>query len=240
MKLKKDRAITQEEETVYEPIKLIEFRNVSLTFPGQKEAVIKQINMTIGMEEKVTIVGAQESGKSILMKMLLGMYKPTTGNIYINGVNMNKLDKKQIRKQIAMVPEDVMLYNKSLYENLTLGEEDITEQEVFNATKRIDIHSYIDSLPDKYDTLITDFGMKMPVDKKQQIAIARTMVHPYSVVILDGVLDEMDEKHREEIVSYFMKQPGICFFLSHKGIVGNEDGAERKFLLQNGVMTEGK
>lgn len=225
-----------EETTICEPIRKIEFRNVSLFFPGQKEAAIKNVNMTISAGEKVFFLGEKNAGKSILMKMILGMYKPSKGKIYINDVDIDKLDKKQLRKQIGIVPEDIMLYNKSVHDNLTLGREDISEEQVLESTKRTDVHEYIESLSEKYNTQITDFGMKMPTDYRQKIGIARTMLQQYSLIILDGVLEQLNSEKMETITQFFMKTPCTCCFLGRKKIDTINEKIDQHIIMKNGAI----
>lgn len=149
------------EENPENPIPLaingnIEFRNVSFAYSKKSNPVIDNLSFSIPKGSKFAIVGPSGSGKSTITKLLLGLYKPTSGAIYYEGINIDALDKTELRKQIGIVPQDMTLFNRSIGENIALNEEDYNLDEVMETAKIAQIHDEIMSMPMNYRTIISD------------------------------------------------------------------------------------
>lgn len=195
-------------------IKKIEFCDVGIQFPDSKEHLLTKVNFTINEGEKVAIIGEKGRGKSTILNLLLGIYVPTEGKVLINGMNLQKLNKVRFRKEIGVVRRDAFLFNKTIYENIRNGKKEIDKEQVIEATRRTNIHMFIQQLPEQYETEITDLGLQFAGNKRERIVLARTILQKYPVIITDTIIDNMENEEMYEIIDYFLKSNCTYIMLS--------------------------
>lgn len=211
-------------------------KNVSFSYSGNTDPVIKNLNMKINKGEKVAIVGASGSGKTTLTKLLLGLYEPTAGEIYFNGVNLNQLNKKEIRKQMGVVPQDMNLFNKSILENIRMNNEEISVEDVREAASIAQIDVEIENMPMKYYTLISDMGMNLSGGQRQRIALARAVVNNPRLIILDEATSSLDNINERSISEYFEKSGSTRIIIAHR--LSTIIDADKIFVLDKGYLKE--
>jgi ATP-binding cassette subfamily B protein len=185
----------------------IEFKNFSFTYKGGEE-VFKNLNLTIKPGENVGLVGESGAGKSSLINLLLRYFESQKGEILIDGQNINNVTQDSLRENIAVIPQDTMLFHRTLMENIQYGNPNATEAQVIAACRRAHIHEFIMGLPEKYNAYVGERGIKLSGGQRQRIAIARAILKHAPILILDeatSALDSQTEKYIQEGLSFFLK-----------------------------------
>ncbi len=188
---------------------VIEFKNIEFAYPSRKEVeVLKGLSFQANKGEKVAIVGPSGAGKSTIASLLLRFYAPDKGELLFDNRNANDYTLSDIRNQIAIVPQDVLLFGGSIRENISYGKIDATEEEIINAARQANAHDFISSFPEGYDTLVGERGIKLSGGQRQRIAIARALLKNPSILILDEAtssLDSESERLVQEALQVLMK-----------------------------------
>ncbi|MBC8080492.1 MAG: ABC transporter ATP-binding protein [Gorillibacterium sp.] len=173
--------------------KSIEFRDISFSYDGQTP-IIEGLNLTVSAGQTVAVVGASGAGKSTLFHLLQGFYKPQSGYICINGVPIDQLAPSQLRSSIALVAQETFLFSSSIRENLLLARPDASQQRIEQAAMHANIHDYIMSLPDCYDTQIGERGVTLSGGQRQRLAIARAILRDAPILLLDEATSALDSE----------------------------------------------
>lgn len=194
----------------------IELKNVSFSYTKYSPQVVKNISFKVSPGKKVALVGMSGSGKSTLSRILLGLYTPTVGNIYYDGKNINDLDKSSLRRKMGVVPQDVSLFNKTILENITMGNKDITMEEVIEACQVAQIHDEIQMMPMKYNTIVSEMGFGISGGQRQRIALARAVVNKPSILILDEATSSLDHINEQRIDEYLSNMKCTRVVIAHR------------------------
>ena len=169
----------------------IEFENVSYGYDGEKN-VLKNINLKINQGQTFALVGSSGGGKTTICHLIPKFYTVKNGKIKIDGYDINDITADSLRKNIGIVQQDVYLFNSSIKENILYGRLDATDEEVIEAAKKANIHDYIVSLEDGYETQIGERGVKLSGGQKQRLSIARVFLKNPSILILDEATSALD------------------------------------------------
>lgn len=169
----------------------IEFENVSYGYDGEKN-VLKNINLKINQGQTFALVGSSGGGKTTICHLIPKFYTVKNGKIKIDGFDINNITADSLRKNIGIVQQDVYLFNSSIKENILYGRLDATDEEVIEAAKKANIHDYIVSLEDGYETQIGERGIKLSGGQKQRLSIARVFLKNPSILILDEATSALD------------------------------------------------
>lgn len=176
----------------------IEINNVSFRY-GTRKPVLNNINVSIKKGQKVAFVGSSGSGKTTLSKLLLRLYSPENGKILINNINIDDIQVEKLREKIAYISQDTFLFGESIYDNLKLGQEDISLDEVIDISERCQAREFIDELPLRYETIIEENGSNLSSGQKQRLAIIRAMIRKPDILILDEATSNLDATTEKEI-----------------------------------------
>lgn len=179
---------------------LIEFKDVLFTF-NKTRHVLKHMDLTIQPREKIALVGSSGAGKSTITKLLLRFYDIDSGKILIDGQNIAKVTQDSLRSQIAMVPQEPILFHRSLMDNIRYGRPDATDEEVFAAARRARCHEFIMELPETYHTFVGERGIKLSGGERQRIAIARAILKDAPILVLDEATSSLDSESESLIQS---------------------------------------
>lgn len=169
----------------------IEINNVTFRY-GNRKPILNNISFTIPKGKKVALVGESGSGKSTIAKLLLKYYEPETGEIFLDGVDINEYENESIRRTISYVPQTIELFSKSIYDNIRVSKMNSTLEEVKQAAKEADAHEFIKKLPMQYHTYLQEAGNGLSGGEKQRIALARAFLKKSNFYILDESTSNLD------------------------------------------------
>jgi len=176
----------------------IEIRNVSFEY-NESEAVLHNINLQVHPGQTVALVGSSGGGKTTLCRLIPRFYDVTEGAILIDGTDVRDLRIEDLRRAIGMVQQDVFLFSDTIRNNILYGKPTATEEEIIDAAKRANIHDFIESLPDKYDTYVGERGVKLSGGQKQRVSIARVFLKNPPILILDEATSALDTVTERQI-----------------------------------------
>ena len=218
----------------------IEFNNVYFEYE-KDNPVLKDISLKINQGETIAFIGPTGSGKSSLVHLLPRLYEYSSGSIRLDGLDLNKIDKHWIRKNVGLVLQEPFLYAKTIKENIKLANPSYTDKKVFDAAKIASIHDDINSFEEKYETLVGERGVSLSGGQKQRMAIARTIINDCPIVIFDDSLSAVDTSTdisiREALRSRQNKSTTII--ISHR--ISTVAGADMIYVLDKGrIIQSGK
>jgi ATP-binding cassette subfamily B protein len=168
--------------------------NVLFAYESDSNKVFKNLSLGIKGGEKVGIVGRSGSGKTTLMKLLLRQHDVSAGSIAIDGQDIRDVTQESLRENISVVPQEPMLFHRTIRENIMYGRLDATEDEMIEVAKKAQAHEFIEALPQKYDSLVGERGVKLSVGQRQRIAIARAFLKNAPILILDEATSALDSE----------------------------------------------
>jgi ABC-type multidrug transport system fused ATPase/permease subunit len=177
----------------------VEFRHVSFSYPGSDELVLKDVSVTVRAGQTVAVVGGNGSGKTTLLSLLPRLYPPTDGEILIDDYDISAVSLRSLRKQIGLVTQDTLLFADTIFNNIAYGSRHCTRAEVVDAAKRAFADEFIASMPEGYETMVGEHGVRLSGGQKQRIAIARAILHDPSIFILDEAMSQIDSDSEMKI-----------------------------------------
>ena len=177
----------------------IEFKDVSFNYPGQSNASLRNVSFRLKAGERVAILGRIGSGKTTLEKLILGLYRPTSGAVLIDGIDLRQLDPAELRRHIGYVQQDVMLFYGSLRDNITLGAPLADDADVLKAATLSGIVDLVNQHPQGFDMLVGERGESLSGGQRQGVAIARAVINDPSILLLDEPTSSMDHSSEEDI-----------------------------------------
>lgn len=227
----------------------IRFEQATFSYPNQ-HTVFQDLSVTLAAGEKVGLVGLSGAGKTTFMNLLLRLYDLQSGKIFIDGQPIDSVTQESLHQNIAVIPQDVSLFHRSLMENIRYGRLESTTEEVVAASKQAHCHEFIQNLEEGYDSLVGERGIKLSGGQRQRIAIARALLKNAPILILDEATSSLDSSTEEKIqesLALLMKDRTtivIAHRLStlasmdrilvfHRGCI-LEDGTIQKLLEKNG------
>ncbi len=169
----------------------IRFEDVSFNF-GKGDDALKNINLTINPGEKVAIVGHSGAGKTTLVRLIMRLYNITSGHLYVDNQDIESVTQDSLRENISFVPQDPVLFHRTLLENIRYGKRDATDEEVIEAAKLAHCDEFIDKLPLKYATYVGERGIKLSGGERQRVAIARALLKKAPILIFDEATSSLD------------------------------------------------
>ena len=180
----------------------IEFKNVTFTYgDGEKEnpPVLKNLSFTIEPNQRIALVGPTGCGKTTLAKLLLLLYEPQEGTILLDGINIQDYRVEELRRHIGYVEQDIYLFSRTIYENISFGKPNATKEEITNVAKLAQVNEFVQNFTDKYDTIVGERGTRLSGGEKQRVAIARAFLTDPKILILDDSVSAVDSETEEKI-----------------------------------------
>ncbi|WP_026713685.1 ABC transporter ATP-binding protein [Flavobacterium daejeonense] len=217
----------------------VSFQNVAFSYPSRKEIqVLKDVNFTAGSGQKIAVVGSSGAGKSTIASLLLRFYDIDEGNILIDDKNIYDYDLENLRGNMSIVPQDVILFGGTIRENIAYGKPNATDEEISLAAKQANALNFIESFPEKMDTIVGERGIKLSGGQRQRIAIARALLKNPSILILDEAtssLDSESEKLVQEALEVLM-EGRTSIIIAHR--LSTIRSADQILVIDNGVISE--
>jgi ATP-binding cassette subfamily B protein len=176
----------------------IRFEHVGFGYDNRR-MVLQDVSFDVPSGHKVAVVGASGAGKSTLSRLIFRFYDSTTGRILIDGQDIRDVTQKSLRRAIGIVPQDTVLFNDTIYYNIAYGHPDATREQIIEAARSAHIHEFVETLPDKYDTIVGERGLKLSGGEKQRVAIARTLLKNPPILVFDEATSALDSRTEKAI-----------------------------------------
>lgn len=215
----------------------IEFKNLNFRY-GTRKLVLEDINFKIERGQKIAFVGESGSGKTTLSKLLLHLYSAETGEILINGNHIEDIQLECLREKIAYIPQETFLFSGTIFENLTLGMDNATMDDIMEASKLAQAHDFINELPLRYETRLEENGANLSGGQRQRLAIARAMLKKPDILILDEAtsnLDAITERALDRTINEFCKDLTTIFIAHRLSTIKNCD---KIYVFEKGKIIE--
>lgn len=215
----------------------IEIKNLNFRY-GTRQPVLLDINIRIEKGQKIAFVGESGSGKTTLSKLLLHLYTAESGDILINGNHIEDIKLECLREKIAYIPQETFLFSGSIFENLTLGMEGATMDDIIEASKMAQAHDFINELPLRYETRLEENGANLSGGQRQRLAIARAMLKKPDILILDEAtsnLDSITERALDRTIHEFSKDMTTIFIAHRLSTIKNCDAI---YVMEKGRVIE--
>jgi ATP-binding cassette subfamily B protein len=177
----------------------VRFEHVGFRYTPERE-ILRDVDFTISPGQKVAVVGQSGAGKSTLSRLLFRFYDVNEGRVLINGQDVRDVTQLSLRQAIGIVPQDTVLFNDSLYYNIAYAKPDATREEVIRAAELAHIDHFIQSLPDGYETIVGERGLKLSGGEKQRVAIARTILKNPKILVFDEATSSLDSASEQTIL----------------------------------------
>jgi ABC transporter fused permease/ATP-binding protein len=214
-------------------------RHIAFSYPSRKEIqVLKDVNLEVEPGQQVAIVGPSGAGKSTMASILLRFYDPEAGKLLFDGRDAKDIPLTQLRKQMALVPQDVMLFGGTILENIAYGKPGAGQDEVEAAARKANAHDFIMSFPEGYQTVVGERGIKLSGGQRQRIAIARAILKDPVILILDEATSSLDSESEslvQDALNNLMKDR-TSFVIAHR--LSTVRNADKIIVLEHGVVKE--
>ena len=215
----------------------VKFEHVSFDYIGGKHAVVN-VDFDVKAGEVIALVGHSGAGKTTLMNLLMRFYDPKRGRVLVDGHDVRDVRLESMRRQISMVAQENVLFSVSIFENIRYGNREATQDEVERASKAADLHEFVTSLPDGYETMIGEYGIKLSGGQKQRLALARALVTDPKILILDDVTSALDgetEARVQDALRHVMKGR-TTFIIAHR--LSSVVEADRIAIVDEGAIVD--
>ncbi len=226
-------------DAISDPITVgrVEFDHVRFGYSEDK-TIIHDLNLTVEPGSVIAIVGPTGAGKTTIVNLLMRFYDVNSGEIRIDGIDIRDRTRKDLRKAFTMVLQDTWLFNGTVYENIAYGSEGVSPANVENAARAAKIGSFVDALPEGYDTMLTDNGTNISKGQKQLLTIARAMLPKSVILILDEATSNVDTRTEEQISEAMCKlmEGKTCFVIAHR--LSTVRNADKILVVRDGDIVE--
>ncbi|MGM0369017.1 MAG: ABC transporter ATP-binding protein [Bacillota bacterium] len=214
----------------------VEFKDVSLQYDEQY--ILKDINFSVAAGDTVAIMGPTGSGKTSLINLIARYYEPTTGEIYIDGINNKKFELKNLRQQISIVMQDVFLYSETIKNNIAYGSPEASLEQVKRAADIAGAHEFIAAMEQGYETVIGERGMGLSGGQKQRVSLARSLLEESPILILDDATSavDMETEHKIQESLEALDNGSTIFIIAHR--ISSVRNADQIIILKDGAIVE--
>lgn len=218
---------------------VIYFKNLTYGY-REDNLIFNNFNLSIKAGERIGLVGHSGAGKSTLINLLLKVFNPDDGEILVDDKNIADVTFDSLRENIALIPQDPMLFHRTIFENISYGKLNASKEEVIEAAKKAYIHDFIANLPDAYETLVGERGIKLSGGQRQRIAIARAILKNAPILILDEATSSLDSETESQIqnsINLMLEQNNVTVIaIAHR--LSTIKHLDRIVVMDNGRIVE--
>ncbi len=216
----------------------IEFRDVNYKYPSRDTQVLKDLSFVINPGEVAAFVGPSGSGKTTIIHLLLRFFDPISGRVEVDGHDMLDLDTTDLRAHMGLVTQDTILFDDTVYKNITIGRPGATMDEVMDACKAADAHAFITSMPQAYETVLGERGVKLSGGQRQRLAIARAIIKRPKILLLDEATSNLDTASEQAVQGAIERILGgrTVIMVAHR--LSTVRNADKIFVLRKGELAE--
>ncbi|WP_026464063.1 ABC transporter ATP-binding protein [Adhaeribacter aquaticus] len=217
----------------------IQYQHVAFSYPTRQDiAVLKDISFQIKAGEKVALVGPSGAGKSTIVQLLMKFYELSAGNILVDGRNIKDINLTQLRQNIGIVPQEVLLFGGTIRENIAYGRPEATEEQIIQAAKKANAYNFIQTFPEGLDTLVGERGIKLSGGQRQRVAIARAILKNPAILILDEATSSLDSESEKLVQSAMdeLMKGRTSIIIAHR--LSTIRKADKIFVIENGRIVE--
>ncbi|MFA6435218.1 MAG: ABC transporter ATP-binding protein [Elusimicrobiales bacterium] len=216
----------------------IEFRGINYKYPSRDTQVLKDLSLTINPGEVAAFVGPSGSGKTTIIHLLLRFFDPISGKIFVDGNDMTEVDTTDLRSHIGLVTQDTILFDDTVYKNITIGRPGASMEEVIDAAKAADAHAFISAMPLGYETILGERGIKLSGGQRQRLAIARAIIKKPKILLLDEATSNLDTASEQAVQSAIERILGgrTVVMVAHR--LSTVRNADKIFVLKKGELAE--
>lgn len=231
-----DTNTSSKETSGVQPLALekLQFHHVSFRYPDSEDDVLRDINFTAEKGQFIGVMGATGSGKSSMVQLIPRLYEPVEGHITFNGQDETDIGIDELRSRMGVVPQEVVLFSGTIAENIQWGKEDATAKEVEEAAKAAQIHSFIKTLPNQYETVLGQKGINLSGGQKQRLSIARALIRNPEILILDDSTSALDLKTEAELQKALRHRESMILLIAQK--ISSIKEADKIILLEDGAI----
>jgi ABC transporter ATM len=200
------------------PLK-VEFDNVSFAYPNASDRqVLGGVSFSVDPGKSLAIVGSSGSGKSTILRLLFRFYDPSCGRVKVSGEDILGLKLRSLREKIGVVPQDVVLFNDTIFNNIAYGNLALSREEVYEAAKLADIHQQVLDMPNGYNTMVGERGLTLSGGEKQRVAIARALLKDPQVLLFDEITSALDSETESKIIEAvkYLSRGKTTIYIAHR------------------------
>jgi ABC-type multidrug transport system fused ATPase/permease subunit len=215
----------------------IEFKNVTFHYKDSSQKALDNVSFTVNPRENIAIIGKNASGKTTIIKLLLGFYQPSEGEIFIDGINVKNIKKEYLRNKISIVHQNVKLFNRTVLENIAFGTK-YSLAEIKEKLKRLRVMEVFTNLPDGLNTMAGKYGDKLSGGQKQIIYMLRCYFRGNPIILLDEPTAAVDQYHKNFVLEMIkeLTKNSTCIIVSHDPSIYNSNLFPKKFFIEYGVL----
>ncbi|MEI6521801.1 MAG: ABC transporter ATP-binding protein, partial [bacterium] len=216
----------------------VTFKDVSFTYPGDEESTLHNVSFSVPSGAQIAVMGPSGAGKSSLLYLLMRFYDPDSGTIELDGHDLRDLTLLSMRDRVTLVMQEPVIFSGTVSENIRYGRLDASDNDVITAAKNADLHNFINTLPDRYDTIVGERGMALSGGQRQRLALAASLISRPSVLLLDdttSALDPVTEARVRVTLNKLMKGK-TCFVVTHR--ISTAMTSDYIIVLENGTVSQ--
>ena len=216
---------------------VIEFKDINFGYPNEKQ-LLRDFNLKLEPNKKIAIVGASGGGKSTIFNLLTRVFDPDSGVISIDGIDIRDLSEQELRKQVSIIRQEPFIFNRTIFENFKLIDEEVSLEEVRKYSKIAYLDDYIMSLPEKYDTILGEGGVNLSGGQKQRLSIARTLLKKSKIILFDeatSALDNNSQKYIKESIDNLVKNHTVIIVAHRLSTIVDADII---YIIENGKVSD--
>ncbi|HRR78028.1 MAG TPA: ATP-binding cassette domain-containing protein, partial [Ruminococcus sp.] len=214
----------------------IELRDLEFSYSKNSKPILKGISFTVEPGQRVAFVGRSGAGKSSIGKIISGLYEVGDGMVFFDGVDMNTIKKSSFSRNIGVVPQDVYLLSRSIYDNIVMNDDSVTEKDVEEACKAVNIYNEIKAMPMGFNTMVSEMGLNLSGGQRQRIALAKALIHKPKIIVMDEATSALDSVNEKNITEYIRKIGCTQILIAHR--LSTIIDADKIFVVSDGKIVE--